>query len=63
MKSRSKRTERAFAVLDRPDGSLAYGTIRPTAAEAWSIWKRWNPDVDTGQLVKIQLTITPCKEN
>ncbi len=37
------RKFRGYAVIERPDGALAWGTFRPTAAEALKQWHTWNP--------------------
>ncbi len=45
-----RRRFKGYAVLERPDGSLAWGTFRPTAAEARAVWNKWNPPApDTPQ--------------
>jgi hypothetical protein len=35
-----------FAVIDGPSGSLIYGTVRPTEADAWSAFISHNPQVE-----------------
>lgn len=40
------RKFRGFAVLERPDGALVWGTFRPTEAEARAIYDRWNPSTE-----------------
>lgn len=37
------RTFRGFAALERDGGPIIWGTLRPTAAEAEAVFKRWNP--------------------
>jgi hypothetical protein len=40
-----RRCFKGYAVLERPDGSLAWGTFRPTEPEAQAVWETWNPPV------------------
>lgn len=61
-KSRSKaRTFKGFAVIERPDGPLVWGTLRPAAAAARQVFESWNPPVSgqlsRGQMVKVRITI------
>lgn len=37
------RTFRGFAALERDGGPINWGTLRPTAAEAEAVFRRWNP--------------------
>lgn len=57
------RRFRGFAVIDRPDGSLIWGTFRPVPAEAWAAYSRCNPSVDGyppyACLVEVEMTIKP----
>ena len=41
--NRRGRKFRGFAVLERPDGALVWGTFRPTEAEARATFEKWNP--------------------
>lgn len=51
-----RRRFKGYAVLERPDGALAWGTFRPTEAEARAIWEKWNPAVEG---VSQQSTVVP----
>lgn len=37
------RTFRGFAALERVGGAIIWGTLRPSAAEAEAVFRRWNP--------------------
>ena len=37
------RKFRGFVVMERPDGAIAWGTFRPSEAEAVKQWQKWNP--------------------
>lgn len=37
------RTFRGFAALERVGGAMIWGTLRPSAAEAEALFRRWNP--------------------
>lgn len=41
--TRKSRKFRGYAVLERPDGPIVWGTFRPSRQEAAAIWKKWNP--------------------
>lgn len=40
------RRFKGFAVIERPDGALVWGTFRPTEAEARAAFQRSNPAVE-----------------
>lgn len=65
MKSPTKvRRFRGFAVMDRPDGSLIWGTFRPDRASAWQVYKNWNPPAGEplqGQLVALDIRVQPAE--
>ena len=43
--------------MERRDGPLIWGTLRPTEAEARAMYERWNPLVEAGHAVKVELKI------
>lgn len=45
MQDRPRRFK-GFAVIERRDGSLIWGTFRPSAAEAWAVFEKWNPPIE-----------------
>lgn len=55
------RRFRGFAVIERPDGALIWGTFRPTEAAAQEVYDRWNPAIDgverTGRIVCVEIEI------
>lgn len=40
------RRFKGFAVIERPDGALIWGTLRPTEAEARATYEKWNPALE-----------------
>jgi hypothetical protein len=62
MKSRSRRFQ-GFAVIERPDGALIWGTFRPELADAWAAYERHNPALPDhptqAQLVAVDMRIAP----
>lgn len=60
MKGR-KRKFRGFAVIERPDGALVWGTFRPTEAEARAVFEKWNPALEgharPAQVVPVEIKI------
>ena len=62
MKSRSRRFQ-GFAVIERPDGPLIWGTFRPELADAWAAYERHNPPVaghpSQAQLVAVNMRLRP----
>ena len=40
------RRLKGFAVIERPDGPLIWGTVRPDRAAAWSAYLNHNPQVE-----------------
>jgi hypothetical protein len=62
MESRSRRF-RGFAVIERPDGPLIWGTFRPVQADAWAAYERHNPPLadhpTRAQLVAVDMRISP----
>lgn len=61
------RRFRGFAVIERPGGSLIWGTFRPTRAEAWATYERNNPAVTgfptTGRLVEVEISVQAVEVN
>lgn len=39
------RRFQGYAILERPDGALVWGTFRPTEAEARATFEKWNPTI------------------
>lgn len=62
MESRSRRFQ-GFAVIERPDGPLIWGTFRPELAAAWAAYERYNPPLaehpTQAQLVAVDMRIAP----
>ncbi len=57
-RTRSKpRKFKGYAVLERPGGSLVWGTFRPTEAEARAAFSGWNPGMTGGKLVVVEITV------
>lgn len=58
MESRSRRF-RGFAVIERPDGPLIWGTFRPAELDAWAAFERHNPAVSgfAGQAQTVSVEI------
>lgn len=54
------RRFRGFAVIERPDGPVIWGTFRPTEAAARAVFDQWNPAVDghPSQAVVVPVSIT-----
>jgi hypothetical protein len=40
------RKFKGFAVIERPDGHLVWGTFRPTEDEARAMFEKWNPPIE-----------------
>jgi len=61
------RRFRGFAVIERPQGPLIWGTLRPAQADAWAAYIRNNPAVDghppQAQLVQIDMTMRPIQND
>lgn len=55
------RRFKGFAVIERRDGPLVWGTFRPSAAEARAIYDRWNPPLPEqparGVVVTVEITV------
>lgn len=55
------RKFRGFAVFERPDGALVWGTFRPTAQAARQAFERWNPALEgqeqRAQIVAVEIRI------
>jgi hypothetical protein len=62
MKSRSRKFK-GYAVIERPDGPLIWGTFRPVELDAWNTFMRHNPQVEDhhqqAQVVRVEMTVTP----
>ncbi len=60
------RRFRGFAVIERPDGPLIWGTLRPAQADAWAVYQRHNPAVagvdQPAQLVEVEMRLTPVQD-
>lgn len=60
------RRFRGFAVIERPDGPLIWGTLRPAQADAWAVYQRHNPAVEghpqTAQLVEVDMRLSPLPD-
>jgi hypothetical protein len=54
------RRFKGFAVIERPDGPLIWGTFRPTEDAARAAFTRWNPAVqghESGaQIIAVEIT-------
>lgn len=37
---------KGFAVIERPDGALIWGTVRQDRAAAWSVYLNHNPQIE-----------------
>lgn len=55
------RKFRGFAVIERPDGALIWGTFRPTEAAAQAVYDSWNPIINgaerTGRIVRVDIEV------
>ena len=62
MKSPSRKF-RGYAVIERPDGPLIWGTFRPVELDAWDAFMRHNPQVkdhpQQAQVVRVEMTVKP----
>ena len=50
------RAFRGFVALERAGGAMIWGTLRPTAAEAEAVFKKWNP-MQTPTIVKVRISM------
>ena len=61
MKKAKARKFKGFAVIERKDGPLIWGTFRPKEAEARAAFHRWNPALDghpqAARVVPVQILI------
>ena len=57
----NQRRFRGFAVIERLDGPLVWGTFRPTEAAARAVYEGWNPPVSgveqPARVVRVEITI------
>jgi hypothetical protein len=51
------RRFKGFAVIERPAGSLVWGTFRPTEGEARATFEKWNPSVEDAAVVRVEISI------
>jgi len=50
------RAFRGFVALERAGGAMIWGTLRPTAAEAEAVFKKWNP-MQKPTIAKVRLSM------
>lgn len=55
------RKFRGYAVIERPDGHLVWGTVRRTEDEACAAFQRWNPPLEdhpqAARVLPVEITI------
>lgn len=66
MKKAKARKFKGFAVIERPDGPLLWGTFRPKEADARAAHQRHNPAVDgfphAARVVPVEILIFDSRE-
>jgi hypothetical protein len=50
------RAFRGFVALERAGGAMLWGTLRPTAAEAEAVFRKWNP-MQEPQICAVRLAV------
>lgn len=57
----NNRRFKGFAVIERKDGPLVWGTFRPTEAEALATYQKWNPPLagveSAAEVVRVDISI------
>lgn len=56
MPNNHPRTFKGYAALERVGGPIIWGTLRPDAAEARTVFMRWNP-TQTPVIVPVRLML------